>query len=300
MSDLSTVSVLGRILEAGARAVAGRAPLSASLHLLNPARPNASGGMSMAVSASLTRALPAAALFAVLAALPANAQAPAQAAPPKPYAVVKVMPAKPYDDASFAAFRKDLGAIAARKDRAALAKVTAADFFWLGENGDRADKKKPAVDNLAAAIGLDDQDGSGWRALAVVTADPTLEDYPDRKGVLCGPATPAFDEAAADKVAQATGTDLSEYGYITVPSAEVRDAPKSSAAVIDKLGQILVRFLPQDPPAGGPPQELFFRIVTPAGKSGYVKADTVLPLAVDQMCYVKDGGSWKIAGYAGG
>ena len=253
----------------------------------------------MAVSASLTRALPAAAVFAVLAAVPAHAQAPAQTVPPKPYDVVKVMPAQPYGDASFAAFRKDLGAIAARKDRAALAKVTAADFFWLGENGDKADKKKAAVDNLAAAIGLDEKDGSGWLALAVVTADPTLEEYPDRKGVLCGPATPVLDEAAADKVAHATGTDLSEYGYITVPSADVRDAAKASAAVIDKLGQVLVRFLPQDPPAGGAPQEPFFRIVTPAGKAGYVKADAVAPLAVDQMCYVKDGGSWKIAGYAG-
>lgn len=252
----------------------------------------------MAVSVSHRRAAAALAgvLFLAIPAAHAQQQQGAPPAPPKPYAAVKVTPPQPSGDASFAAFRKDLAGIAARKDRAALAKVTAASFFWMGESGDKADKNKAATDNLATALGLDDKDGFGWQALAAAAMETTLEDVPERKGVMCGPASPDFDEAAAQKVTEATGTDLSEYGYVTTASAEVRDAPKASAAVIDKLGQILVRFLPQDPGAGG---EAFFRIVTPAGKPGFVSADAVAPLATAQLCYIKDGGSWKLAGYAG-
>ena len=247
----------------------------------------------MAVSAFVNRSL-AAALVAVFAAPSAHAQDP-QPAPPKPYTAIKVTPPQPYGDASFATFRKDLAGIATAKDRGALAKVVATNFFWLGENGDRADKKKPAIENLAAALGLDDKDGFGWQAITAAAMEQTLEEAPDRKGVMCGPAGPDFDEAAAKKVTESTGTDLSEYGYVTAASAEVRDAPKASAAVVDKLGQILVRLLPQEKPGGEP----FFRVVTPAGKTGFVSAEAVSLLAIDQLCYVKDGGSWKIAGYAG-
>jgi hypothetical protein len=42
------------------------------------------------------------------------------------------------------------------------------------------------------------------------------------------------------------------------------------------------------------------KVVTPSGKVGYVASDAIMPIAFDQLCYVKDGGSWKITGYAGG
>ena len=42
------------------------------------------------------------------------------------------------------------------------------------------------------------------------------------------------------------------------------------------------------------------RVVTPAGKLGYVPIASVLPIVTDQLCYIKDAGGWKIAGYAGG
>lgn len=40
--------------------------------------------------------------------------------------------------------------------------------------------------------------------------------------------------------------------------------------------------------------------MTPAGKTGYVAADAVQPLAIDQICYIKDASGWKITGYVGG
>jgi hypothetical protein len=178
------------------------------------------------------------AFIASAVALPAQAQAPgqpaqAQPAPPKAYKPIPVTVAKPYDDLGFNAFRKQLAEIASKKDRAALAKITASDFFWIGENGDKADKKKSAIDNLAAAIELDDKDGAGWEALKVAAAETTLEVVQDRKGIMCSPANPAFDEAAADNLAKETNTDASEWGYITKPNAEVRGAAKADAPVID-------------------------------------------------------------------
>jgi hypothetical protein len=223
-----------------------------------------------------------------------------QPAPPKPYKPIAVTLPQPSNDPSFAAFRKQLGEIASKKDRAALAKVTVNNFFWMGEKGDKADKKKSGIDNLAAAIELDDKDGSGWETLTAAANEATLEPVPERKGIMCSPASPMFDEAAADNVAKETGTDPSEWGYTSKAGVDVRAAAKADAPVIDKLSQILIRIMPEEPPAGAPGQEQpFLRIVTPSGKVGFVAEEFISPLGTDQLCYVKEGNSWKIAGYAG-
>jgi hypothetical protein len=96
--------------------------------------------------------------------------------PPKagPYKAVAVMPPQPIADPSFEAFRKQMGEAAQRKDRAGLTKlIVSQGFFWLREQGDRADKKKPGIENLAAALGLNNKDGAGWDMLASFADDPT-------------------------------------------------------------------------------------------------------------------------------
>jgi hypothetical protein len=242
---------------------------------------------------------------------PAQAQPPGQGgqaspqtrqpAPPKPYKPIAVTLAQPYNDPSFAAFRKQLGEIANRKDRAALARLIASNFFWIGEKGDKADKKKSGVDNLAAAIDLDNKDGSGWQALVAAANEATLEPVPERKGIMCSPANPTFDEMAADQVAKDTGTDPSEWAYPTKPDVEVHAAAQASAAVIEKLGLNLVRVMPEEPAAGAPEQQSpFVRVVTPSGKVGFVSEEFISTLDSDQLCYIKDATGWKIAGYAGG
>ena len=67
--------------------------------------------------------------------------------------------------------------------------------------------------------------------------------------------------------------------------------------MIDKLG---LAFRARG--AGEPrrPSAAYVRIVTPGGKAGYVSVDSIAPLGNDQLCYVKDGGGWKIGGYIGG
>jgi hypothetical protein len=206
-------------------------------------------------------------------------------------------------DPSFEAFRKELGEVASGKDKAALGKLVAAHFFLMGEQGDKADKKKSAMENLAAAIGLEEGDGAGWDALLAASQEPTLEAFGQGQGVMCAPATPAFDDKAFEQLLKTTGTDAFEWGYPSSPQVEVRGSDAASAPVIDKLGATLVRILPETGDDGqaaptSPPPAL--RIVTPAGKTGYVAVDAIQPLAVDQLCYVKEASGWKIAGYVGG
>ena len=228
---------------------------------------------------------------------------PPQPAPPKPYKPVPVTLAQPHNDPSFEAFRKQLADIASRKDRAALARlVVARNFFWIGEKGDRADRRKSGIDNLAAAIELDAKDGSGWQTLAEAAAEATLEPIPDRRGVLCAPANPSFDEKAAEQVAKDTGTQPDDWGYPLKSGLEVRSAPQPDAPVIEQLGMHLIRVMPEEEPHAGAqqPEQPFIRVVTPSGKVGYALEDQLSSLDNDQICYIKDATGWKIAGYAGG
>ena len=90
--------------------------------------------------------------------MPPGGFKPPPAAPVKPYKPIAITPPAPYADQSFVAFRKQLTEIAQHKDRAALAKlVVPQGFFWM-QDKDLADKRKPAIANLAAAINLDAKD----------------------------------------------------------------------------------------------------------------------------------------------
>jgi hypothetical protein len=185
-----------------------------------------------------------------------------------------------YGDPSFEAFRKQISDIASHKDRAALAKLVVNTFFWMGERGDRANKRKPGIDNLAAAIDLDGTEGSGWEILTAAANEATLEPVPDRKGVMCSPAAPTFDEKAAQQNAKATGTDVGDWGFPIAGSVDVHAAAQANSEVIEKLGSILVRVMPAGLPPGEqgnapPPGESFVRVVTPSGKVGYVPDDAV-------------------------
>lgn len=234
----------------------------------------------------------------------AQAQGPA---PPKAYRTVAVQPPPPVNDPSFDAFRKQLADIAGRRDRAALARiVVSSGFFWEGETGDKVNKRKSSLDNLAAAIGLNDKESTGWDILAAAANEPTLEPAGDRKGVMCAPASPKIDEAAFQELIKATATDAEEWGYPTSARLEVRAAPQPNAPIIETLGLNLVRVLPDDNDSGPAPAPApnqpppMLRVVGPSGKVGFVPGDALQPVVFDQLCYVKDPGGWKITGYAGG
>jgi len=225
---------------------------------------------------------------------------PPPAAPIKPYPAVAATPPQPYGDPSFQDFHKQLLDVAAHKDRAGLAKlVVAKDFFWI-QDKDLADKSKSGIDNLAKAIGLDDKDGSGWDVVTGFANDPTATDLPDHKSVICSPADPNIDAKAFEALGAATQTDPSEWGYPLKDGTEVRSAPQPNAPVIEKLGLNLVRVLPDTAPPSDAGQPAFLHVATPSGKAGFIAMDSIAPLGGDEMCYAKEAGAWKIAGYFGG
>jgi hypothetical protein len=245
----------------------------------------------------------------LIAATPVPAQTPPQAAPaqqaapqpaaPKPYKATAVTPPAALEDPAFAAFRKQLGAAADKKDRKALAAMIAANFFWMGENGDKADKRKPGIDNLSKAIGLDNKDAEGWDILAAYAADPTAMPFPDRKDTVCAPADPSFDAKAFEELVKSTGTDPGEWAYPVQSNLEMRAGLQPNAAVVETLGMNFVRVL-QDESGGGNADNPMLRVVAPSGKVGYVPIDALSPIGNDQLCYSKDAGGWKISGFIGG
>jgi len=97
---------------------------------------------------------------------------------------------------------------------------------------------------------------------------------------------------------KATETDAEEWGYPVEARLEVRAAPQSNAPVIETLGMNLVRVFPEEVTGNQVPEML--RVVGPSGKVGYVPLTALSPIVFDQICYVKQGASWKITGYAGG
>ena len=229
---------------------------------------------------------------------PPQAQQQLPFVPPAPYTALAVAPPKPYTDPSLAAFRQQLAAVAQKKDRAALAKlVLAKDFFWMKEEGNAAGKKT-GIEALATALSLAAKDGSGWETLSEFVSDETASPYPDRPNTVCSPAGPDFKTEDLEKLVAATKTDIGEWGFTAEENIEVKASAQANAPLIEKIGMIFVRVMPDLAPNAS--QE-FMRIVTPSGKVGFVPAEAINPLGSDQLCYGKDaGGAWKIVGMIGG
>jgi hypothetical protein len=222
---------------------------------------------------------------------------PPAPAPARPYKPVAVTPPKPMNEPGLDALRKQLGEAVKRKDRAALTRlVVAKDFFWERQNGDGADKKKSGIDNLTAALGLNNKDGVGWDLLGSYAEDPSAALVPDRKDMACAPADPTFDGKAFDDLLKASQTDETEWAFPVADGLAVHAKPEANAPTVEKLGLNFVRVMPEDKPVSA----AYVRVVTPSGKTGYVTIDAIAPLGNDQICYVKESGGWKIGGYIGG
>jgi hypothetical protein len=241
-------------------------------------------------------------LVAIASAQQQPPQRPKPPAPAKPYQAVATSLPATINDQSFEDFRRQLGDAAIRKDKAGLAKlVIAQGFFWKSEKGEKADKNKSGVDNLAAAVQLNAPDGSGWDQLVAYTFDPTAAPVASIKDVVCSPADPVFSEQEFENLLKATQTYLEDWGYPLISGIEVRSGRQANAPVIEKLGLHFVRVLTDESAVNTPPnQPPTLEIVTPSGKTGHISAFMLAPLGNDQLCYRKDADGWKITGYIGG
>ncbi|MBS0532898.1 MAG: hypothetical protein JSR72_02470 [Proteobacteria bacterium] len=225
----------------------------------------------------------------------AHAQQQPAVAPPKPYKPVIISPPADMKDADLEALRDKIGEAVKARDRAALAPLTVAQgFFWDRESGD-AGKGKAGVDVLAAALGLTSKDAVGWDILGAFADDSSAAPSQTRKNAVCAPANPRFDTKAFDALLKDTQTDVTEWGYPLSLGIEVHAAPQASAPVIGKLGLTFVRVMPEER-ATNP---AYLRVLMPNGKPGYITIDSLAPFGNDQLCYVKQGGAWKIGGYIG-
>jgi hypothetical protein len=233
------------------------------------------------------------------------AAAPAPALPAQaPYKSVAVSVPNMPRDAAFEALRKELADIAKRKDRAALAqRVAAKDFFWERDFSGSFDPRRPSVDNLAAALTLEADDGSGWDALAAFAAETSAGPLPGRPSVICAPAIPQFDQDARGQLVESTQSDGLDWNYPRSAGLQVRAAPQANAAVTETLGLHFVRVLGFEDKDGDtdPVRNAWARVATPSGKTGFTAPNSLLSPYADRLCYGREGsGPWRIVGYVGG
>jgi hypothetical protein len=241
-------------------------------------------------------------LITLLAALAAAAQAPPR--PPKPYAPVAIARPAASDDASFIAFRAALAAKARSRIYAELAPfVLAQGFFWGRDFGHAFDPRKPAVDNLAAAIALEQGNGAGWDTLAAFAAETTVEPLDSRPGIVCAPARPGYDGVAFSRLLDLTNPTGIDWAYPRADETPVHVAPRPDGAQAGALGRHFVRLMGFEGPDRdvAPGRSQWARVALPDGKPGFVAPASLMSLTAERLCYAKDAaGSWQIAGYIAG
>lgn len=245
-------------------------------------------------------------LFAMIAALavpPSFAQAPrGRAAAVKPYKPVPVtLPAAPVDP-KFTTFRNELAEAARSRVYAKLAAlVESKNFFWDRDFGNKFDRRKPAVDNLAHALRLEHENGLGWTLLADFAADASAAPNDLRPGVVCTPAQPAFDGVDLDKLIDLTRTESVDWAYTRAPGIPVHAAPRANAHVVETLGVHFVRLLGfEGPDSDTPGVTQWAKVATPSGRTGFVAPNSLLTPTAERLCYAKNAtGEWRIIGYAG-
>jgi hypothetical protein len=235
----------------------------------------------------------------LLAALLALAIAPAlaQDKTAKPYAAVPLTLVRPAADLGFDAFRRELAAIAEKRDRAALASLVRKSFFWERDFGGGFEKTMPAFDNLVAALGLAGEDG--WKALAANTREDAGP-HAKRRGVVCSPVEPRYSEAAFAKLIDATRSDVFDWSYPRRAGLEVRAAARADAPVIETLGMHFVFTEIASRPPDFDSDKQWNPVVTPAGKRGFVAPGSLMTPLDPRLCFAKEAGRWRIAGFVGG
>ena len=164
--------------------------------------------------------------------------------------------------------RKELAEIAKRKDFAPLWRKR----WWRGRPssgsgifGGNFDPAKSSIDNLATALALENDDGSGWDALLAFANETTAGPLPGRPSIICAPAIPQFDEEARNRLIETTETDGIDWNYPRAPGLPMRAAPQANAPVVEPLGLSFVRVLGFEEKEGDldPARNAWLRVAAP-------------------------------------
>ena len=224
--------------------------------------------------------------------------------PPKPYGAVALSLPRSLADASFETFRKELVAIVKRRTQADLVKlVVERGFFWERDFGGSFEAAKSPAENFTRAYHFGREHDDTWERLAAIVAERAVSRHPQHRGLLCAPGEPTYNEAALDKLYDATKTDGLDWAVPRAASTSVRVAPQANAAVMETLKLHFVRRLGHSGPENDPDPlaNHWVQVVMPSGKTGYVAPGSLTTLYVERLCFGKDArGRWRIAGYVGG
>lgn len=220
----------------------------------------------------------------------------------KPFKPIEVDIPKPPKDPAFDAFRRQLAAIAADRNRAALKAQLGGDVFWENDVEGAYNDKRTDFDNLLSALHIDRDPARGWAALAAFAAEPTTGALHLRRNVFCAPSPPKYADADLYTAMEESGSDVSDWYYPRQAGLAVRGAPQPDAAAIDSLGVALVRVLGFVRPRAETqtPQAAWARVVTPSGRVGFVAPNALLSPLANRLCFAKEGAAWRIVGFIGG
>jgi hypothetical protein len=229
-----------------------------------------------------------------------------------PYPEVKVQAPAPFKaDAALDAMRKALTDAAHRKDAKALFALVSPDFAWTadGEPAEQSDAKQDALTNFKVAFGFrefgktEDSDPAGafWVLLDEAGSDNNLTPQDNNPEIACGPATASVvDEDAWDQATEEIAGEEGSLEWVyTLKEIALTEKPTGGGTVakVSGIAMPVVSRYPA-PKAGENLPTSFYEVLLPSGKSGWIDADGVDPLAIDRICYGKDKtGAWKIVGY---
>ena len=231
---------------------------------------------------------------------PAAAQNRRAAAPHRPARAVqagRITPPTPLSDAGFDAMRKQLGEAAKRKDRAALAKLVVAQGLLLGarEPRHRRQAQVRRRQSWRPRSASNNKDSAGWDILAGYAEDPTAAPSAEHKGAFCAPADPAFNRKEFDELIKATQSERANGAIRCRPAS--RCIARAGQCAGDRQARPHFRARDAGEPRPPPPP----MCASSRRRQGRLcSVDAIAPVGNDQLCYVKDGGAWKIGGYIGG
>jgi len=210
-------------------------------------------------------------------------------------------PANIVTDPSLAAFRAKLGEIGKAHDIKSLKSQVATTFFWERDFGGGYQPKATPLQNLIAALSLDDAkldkeyQGSGWRRLERIVASSTFVagehggDGAAKKQSVCGPTAPSYrPDAIPDELV---------WGYV-LGRVEAHAKASASSPSVGILETEAVEVLePADAEMG---HADFAKVKLPSGKPGWVAGSALHGFLEEQICVRKIDGQWLIVGYVGG